>query len=537
MIEQIASQIRFSSTDGRPQTISLQNIVDLVDKYHGVIFGSVMHKFRSELSYTPSDLDMLFMSADEQLKFRASLAKLFETSGIKWKHYSACNDRYPFASGINARKQVSLTFKSPSGVWIKIHTVHFDSAWKNFPAQRKLKATTGEEYVATMMEHVAQHKDFLCNFYYKQQICYKLVDVVNVEVASFLVGNRDFKRHMDKYIFRGVKFSLMDQSAAIKPSMQSLSAAKDRYRSLGLVVIPLCRKDRETAGKTPMTPNWNIVNKYYDFDVTQQVANIGLVCGAASGIVCIDVDMKDRGVEMFDKMVLHYGPLPETCAVQRTPNGGYHYIFKYDPTRMTDMGAKIKCPKLNGSPIGVDMWIQNCQFVASPSVNYLNGKSYKWIREITSIDELPNLPEWVYTLYEHENIDESGRIDLPQCIDLPASVETLKIVETDTEVATEAEGEAINYVFPFDMGFKFDASELLQKLSKHKQQLLGHKYAIAAVIVFMVILSTMGMVMITIAIAAVIIFMTILSTMGMVMITIAIAIMCYQYLKANSSEH
>ena len=124
-----------------------------------------------------------------------------------------------------------------------------------------------------------------------------------------------------------------------------------------------------------------------------------------------------------------YG-IPDDCPIQRTGNGGYHYIFKYDHARMSEMKPKIKCPKLNNKPIGVDMWIQDCQFVASPSVNYVNGKSYTWTKEIESIELLPALPEWLYTLYETEEIDTNGNIGDDIKYDIPA-LELTKPAQTN----------------------------------------------------------------------------------------------------------
>jgi hypothetical protein len=110
-------------------------------------------------------------------------------------------------------------------------------------------------------------------------------------------------------------------------------------------------------------------------------------------------------------MVARYGM--STCPTQTTPNGGRHYIFKYDADRMSDMKAIIKGASINGRPVGIDLWIQRCQFVAEPSVNYNNGIGYKWIKPLTRSCNIPCLPEWIYDLYHSGEITEDGCI-LPQ---------------------------------------------------------------------------------------------------------------------------
>ena len=70
----------------------------------------------------------------------------------------------------------------------------------------------------------------------------------------------------------------------------------------------------------------------------------------------------------------------------------------------------IKGAAINGKPIGIDLWIRRCQFVAAPSVNKVVGKQYRWIVPLTTKDNIPNLPEWIYDLYTYKNITEEGFI-------------------------------------------------------------------------------------------------------------------------------
>lgn len=189
---------------------------------------------------------------------------------------------------------------------------------------------------------------------------------------------------------------------------ERLRIAKEQYNSLGLAVIPLRRNKKHTAGKSACTRGWMQATALTDFD-TKVCDNIGIVCGKASGICCIDVDQKDNGVFYFNKLIENYG-MP-VCPTQQTPNDGKHYIFRYNHELMKGMKPKIKGFTVNGKQVGVDMWIQKCQFVASPSINYDNGKMYKWIVPLpTNRNDIPELPKWIYDLYHTGRSTEDGYI-------------------------------------------------------------------------------------------------------------------------------
>ncbi len=191
------------------------------------------------------------------------------------------------------------------------------------------------------------------------------------------------------------------------PMAERLADAKAKYNALGFAVIPLRINPQKPDGKAPACKDWHGKTASFDFDVGK-CSNIGVVCGEASGICCIDVDLKDDGMACFQKMLTKYH-LPH-CPTQETPNGGRHYIFKYNKDRMANMRAQIKALCMNGRRIGVDMWIKNCQFVVEPSINHLVGKSYKWIVPLTTKDAIPELPQWLYDAYQYRNIHEDGSI-------------------------------------------------------------------------------------------------------------------------------
>ena len=433
------------------KTTLLKKILEVVDdaKVQGIIFGSVVHKWLSQIDYPTNDLDILFPSIEAMVMFRTMMSGEYpyNSDDLYWatlmRGYSYTFSEYianTYTATSNRMQHSSFmmnyTMKSTRDR-IMVHGMVLNMSKFSTIDQQRLQSRNID--TASLLSEKLLTQDFLCNMYMSGNIYHKLNDVMNVELNTFTRTHK-MDKIICKYTFRGVKFTLVDGSAMVAPSKEQLTAAKDDYRSKGLVVIPLSRKDVDMAGKAPSVANWTALSTAYNFLVRGSTANIGILCGPASGIVCIDVDVKDRGVEMFNKMMRLYGYL--TCPTQRTGSGGYHYIFKYNPTRMTNMMAKIKCPKLNGASIGVDMWIQQCQFVAAPSVNYSTGKPYKWTTPITTADAIPDMPEWIYQLYELETIDEQGLIIgatvQPQVVETVQEIEpkptTIQEPTTDTTV-------------------------------------------------------------------------------------------------------
>lgn len=403
------------------KTPLIEKILTLVDndQVQGIIFGSIVHKWLSQIDYPINDLDILFPSIKAMMRFKTMMggdtSSSIQLGSLYWAadkpSYSYSFSEY-IASGRTYanREYVSTSFVTKYTIkstheHIVVHGMVLNI--NMFDAYDRERIQPRNYMTACLLSQKVLTQDFLCNMYMNGTIYHKLKDVINVELNTFTRTHK-MDKIIGKYAFRGVKFALVDGSALVAPSKEQLALAKDDYRSKGLVVIPLSRKDKDMAGKAPMVAKWVSLSSAYNFVVRGTTANIGIVCGSASGIVCIDVDVKDRGVEMFNKMMHMYGQL--NCPTQRTGSGGYHYIFKYNTDRMINMMAKVKCPKLYGTPIGVDMWIQQCQFVAAPSVNYSTGKPYKWIKPITSADAIPEMPEWIYQLYELETIDEQGII-------------------------------------------------------------------------------------------------------------------------------
>jgi hypothetical protein len=142
-------------------------------------------------------------------------------------------------------------------------------------------------------------------------------------------------------------------------------------------------------GKHPRISDWG--NKWSkDPDVIDQWltkwpgTNIGIVTGEPSGIVVIDVDPRNGGVDALDDLQRKFGKLPETWMVL-TGGGGYHYYFKLS------IGVRLPKELCAGVDIKGDGGM-----VLAPGSLHVSGKRYEW--EVSSCPGevgLADLPEWV----------------------------------------------------------------------------------------------------------------------------------------------
>jgi hypothetical protein len=127
-----------------------------------------------------------------------------------------------------------------------------------------------------------------------------------------------------------------------------LDAALDNARR-GWRVIPLhdisrgvcsCRKGAEciTPGKHPRLRDWperastdaNLIGGWWKH---WPDANVGILTGAESGLVVLDVDPRNGGSETLDALIVEHGPLPLTPMVE-TGGGGLHFYFAHPGGRV-----------------------------------------------------------------------------------------------------------------------------------------------------------------------------------------------------------
>jgi hypothetical protein len=150
-----------------------------------------------------------------------------------------------------------------------------------------------------------------------------------------------------------------------------LRAALD-YARIGWHIFPLLpgRKEPATAhGVKDATIDLFQISRWWS---SNPKYNIGLACGAKSGVYVIDVDLDvEKGIDGYATYEAKFkkanGELPDTIR-QNTPRGGFHAFF-----RTNDSPAN----KNNWYP-GIDIRGDGYYVLLSPSI-HPNGKVYSWV--------------------------------------------------------------------------------------------------------------------------------------------------------------
>lgn len=149
----------------------------------------------------------------------------------------------------------------------------------------------------------------------------------------------------------------------------------------GLTVIPLKPRSKIAAVSwkdfQSSKPTLDQVQNWFAEETER---NVGILTGASSGIVVLDIDA-DRGGE---ESVAKLGPLPRTATVKT--GRGTHYYFQHPGFDVPNQADMLP---------GVDLRGDGGYVVAPPSVHE-NGSAYKWE---TGLDEasLAPIPESVLT--------------------------------------------------------------------------------------------------------------------------------------------
>jgi hypothetical protein len=162
---------------------------------------------------------------------------------------------------------------------------------------------------------------------------------------------------------------------------QNLQSAL-KYVEEDWAVIPL-------KGKQPLTQHGYKDASKDPAQITQwwtqwPDANVGIVTGDVSGLIVLDIDVKNghRGDESLRELEEQYGALPITLK-SRTASGGWHFVF-----RVSDRSIKSR----KGVRDGIDLLADGSYFVAPPS--QIRGEAYEWIDR----SEVASCPDWVANL-------------------------------------------------------------------------------------------------------------------------------------------
>lgn len=127
----------------------------------------------------------------------------------------------------------------------------------------------------------------------------------------------------------------------------------------------------------------------------QPTRNVGLVPGAASGFVVVDLDVKNgaHGVHLLEHLEKTVGKLPRTWR-ERTWSGGEHLYFKHPGSRVDGVLLEnIKGSEVLKTLNGIEFFGTPTNLVAAPSV--VAGKPYV----VTDDSDLAPMPEELLALW------------------------------------------------------------------------------------------------------------------------------------------
>ncbi len=113
--------------------------------------------------------------------------------------------------------------------------------------------------------------------------------------------------------------------------------------------------------------------------------SLGL-CLAPSGLVAIDIDVKNDGLQKWQAIILKHGDVKTLRAT--TGSGGGHLVFR------AKAGMKYKGKISDGIDIR-----HNHIIVVEPSFHYQSGKQYRWNSEV-NIESVMDYPDWLATYIE-----------------------------------------------------------------------------------------------------------------------------------------
>lgn len=125
-----------------------------------------------------------------------------------------------------------------------------------------------------------------------------------------------------------------------------------------------------------------------------------------NNLIILDVDNKENkeGTKELDEYFLKYGKFD--TLTQKTPNNGYHYIFK----RTFKESENILKNYTNLRAKGLDLRINKGYIVSEPSI--IDGKEYKFINNVEPIEIPDNLINWLleFKIFNKNDLDKNENI-------------------------------------------------------------------------------------------------------------------------------
>ncbi len=200
--------------------------------------------------------------------------------------------------------------------------------------------------------------------------------------------------------------------------MVSLASEAMRYAVKGWAVFPLVprsklpRVGKKDGGRGCYdgTADTATVEAWWD---RWPDANIGLHCGAPSGVWVLDIDAKApdsdpgepvhaTGPEAVAALEAIHGPMPVTRTAS-TGGGGEHRYFVMPPGRTIKNRARIRLP--DGRRTGLDVRAEGGYVVLPPSV-HPDGPVYAWGGPAT----IAEAPAWLLDLVDPPKPERSAAV-------------------------------------------------------------------------------------------------------------------------------
>lgn len=149
----------------------------------------------------------------------------------------------------------------------------------------------------------------------------------------------------------------------------------------GFIPVPL-------HGKRPKLPNWTARTHEEARTGFAPGDNVGVLTGPPSNILVVDVDLQQRGLEVWNSWISAHGD-PQTPCV-KTGSGGRHYYFKYQD----GFKSASKVVKIGDEVVGIDIKTTGGQVVYPGSIHPDSGRKYEWIRSPADVAIQP-IPIWL----------------------------------------------------------------------------------------------------------------------------------------------
>lgn len=158
------------------------------------------------------------------------------------------------------------------------------------------------------------------------------------------------------------------------------------YLALGWSVLPVKPRDkRPLLAWEPLQHERPAPAEVLGWFARWPAANIGIVTGAVSGLVVLDVDPHHGGAESLERLALGRGTLPATVEAV-TGGGGRHLYFRHPGAVV---GNRV------GLRPGLDLKGDGGYVVAPPSL-HPSGRRYAWRSGCSPADLAPApMPFWL----------------------------------------------------------------------------------------------------------------------------------------------